>query len=141
MDIPAAMQNPDLELHVLHWLEELPPSMRNILVMRFILMTSQDSGDFALTAQESCEYFTRFLSEPDFALRRLARILTVRSIFGFILEQDDEFFSACSTDSTGTNLLFLDAAQILRAQKSWRDLCRQRLSNEQLVAWLQAQPG
>jgi hypothetical protein len=141
MDILSLQQEDSPEHLVLHWLEELPPPIRNILTLRFILMTSQDSGDFALTASESCEHFARFLCEPDFPLRRMTRILTVRSIFDFILEQDDEFFSACSVDSMGTNLCSLDTAQFLRAQKSWREICHHKLSNEQLVAWLKLESG
>lgn len=141
MDMVSSGHEKSPEQITLRWLNELPPMVSHILVMRFILMTSQDSGDFALSGQESREHFARFLGEPDFALRRLARILTVRSVFNFILEQEDEFFSACSSDSSDVNLPSFDAAQILRVQKSWRDLCRHRLSNEQLVVWLQAQPG
>jgi hypothetical protein len=140
MNMASTGQEESPEQITLRWLSELPPMVCHILVMRFVLMTSQDSGDFALSGQESCEHFARYLGEPDFALRRLARILIVRTVFNFILEQEDEFFSACSAESSDVNLPSFDAAQILRAQKSWRDLCRHRLSNEQLVVWLHAQP-
>jgi len=141
MDMVSTEQEKSPEHATLRWLSELPPLVCHLLVMRFILMTSQDSGDFALTVEESLEYFAHYLCEPDFSLRRLARILTVRSVFSFILEQDDEFFSTCSVDSLDSNVPSFDAAQILRAQKSWRDLCRHHLANEQLVVWLRGQSG
>jgi hypothetical protein len=125
------------ELLLLNWLEELPKTIADTLVARYLFMISANSEDFVLRGEEAWKYFKHLLTEPDFPLRRVARLLTLRAQFSFLLELSDSN-NLVSLPPTGqdANLYPLDSAQILRARQRWRKFCESGLSDAALQSWL-----
>ena len=100
-------------------------------------MTCTESDDLVLSGDDAWQYFRKKLMEPDFPLRRVARLLMTRSLLTFLLD----FFSA---DADGENLAngsaktlpSLDAVQYLRAGQHFRQMVESELSDAALHKWL-----
>ena len=75
----------DPEQLILSWLDEIPKKYRDILVGQYIFMTCTESGDLVLSGDAAWQYFRKKMTEPDFPLRRVARLLTTRSLLSFLL--------------------------------------------------------
>ena len=131
------MSKYDPEQLVISWLDELPKRCRDALVYQWIFMTCTESDDLVLSGDDAWQYFRKKLMEPDFPLRRVARLLMTRSLLTFLLD----FFSA---DSDGENLAngsaktlpSLDAVQYLRAGQHFRQMVESELSDAALHKWL-----
>jgi hypothetical protein len=122
---------------LLNWLDKLPQWQRESLIKQYIFMTSTNSSDFAFTDEEAWQYFERLLIKPDFPLRRLAQLLTVRALFSFLLEQSDPSgFLPVPLVEKNDNCHTLDSAQFIRTCQQWRELCQTGLSDHALQAWL-----
>lgn len=127
----------DPEQLILSWLDEIPKKYRDILVGQYIFMTCTESGDLVLSGDAAWQYFRKKMTEPDFPLRRVARLLTTRSLLSFLLDS----FSA---DTHGENLAngsaatlpSLDAVQYLRASQHFRKMAEMGLSDAALQEWL-----
>jgi hypothetical protein len=127
----------DPEQLILSWLDEIPKKYRDTLVGQYIFMTCTESGDLVLSGDAAWQYFRKKQTEPDFPLRRVARLLTTRSLLSFLLD----FFSA---DAHGENLAngsaktlpSLDAVQYLRAGQHFRKMAEMGLSDAALQEWL-----
>lgn len=131
------MTQSDPEQLILSWLEELPKRYRDQLVCQYIFMTCTESNDLALSGDEAWQYFRKKLIEPDFPLRRVARLLTTRSLLTFLLD----FFSADAhgeqvTNQSARDLPSLDAIQYLRAGLHFREMAETGLSDAVLQEWL-----
>ena len=128
-------QSPDKLL--LQWLDDIPNWQREALALHYIFMTSTDSGDFSLTEAEAWQRFKFLIKQPEFPLRRVSRLLTIRALFTFLLEFSDSntFPFPPSVEATEEVYPF-DAVQFLRICKSWRDLCQTGLSDVTLQNWL-----
>ena len=131
------MSKYDPEQLVISWLDELPKRCRDALVYQWIFMTCTESDDLVLSGDDAWQYFRKKLMEPDFPLRRVARLLMTRSLLTFLLD----FFSA---DADGENLAngsaktlpSLDAVQYLRASQHFRQMVESELSDAALQEWL-----
>lgn len=122
---------------LLQWLNEIPPWQREALASHFIFMTSSDSGDFAFDGAEAWHHFEANLIKSEFPLRRVAYVLTARTLFSFLLQ-----FSAPGTfpvphPGGGRDAPYpFDSAQFLRSCQRWQDLCQSGLSDGALQEWL-----
>jgi len=133
MDIPL---NPDKLL--LQWLDDIPVWQREALATHYIFMTSSDSGDFSMSGVEAWRKFKNLLIQPEFPLRRVSQLLTVRALFTFLLEFSDSESFPLSYSALGAGDAYpFDAIQFLRICKHWRDLCQTGLSDVALKNWLQ----
>jgi len=131
----AVSMTPDKLL--LQWLGEIPLWQREALARHFIFMTSSDSGDFAFDGAEALRHFEASLIKAEFPLRRVAYVLTARTLFTFVLQ-----FSAPGTfpvahpgGDCGAPFPF-DSAQFLRSCQRWQNLCQSGLSDGALQEWL-----
>jgi hypothetical protein len=132
------MSKYDPEQLVLSWLDELPKRYRDALVCQWIFMTCTESDDLVLSGDDAWQYFRKKLIEPDFPLRRVARLLTTRSLLTFLLD-------CFSADAFGGNLVngsvkivpSLDALQFLRIGQHFRKMAETDLSDVVLQEWLQ----
>ena len=127
----------DPEQLILSWLDEIPKKYRDTLVCQYIFMTCTDSGDLVLSGDEAWQYFRRKLLEPDFPLRRVARLLTTRSLLSFLLD----YFSVDAHGETLGNgsaktLPSIDVLQYLRADQHFRKMVETGLSDAALQEWL-----
>ena len=101
-------------------------------------MTCTESDDLFQSGDDAWQHFRKKLIEPDFPLRRVARLLTTRSLLTFLLDR----FSA---DALGGNLVngsvkfvpSLDALHFLRIGQHFRKMAETDLSDAVLQEWLQ----
>ena len=101
-------------------------------------MTCTESDDLVLSGDNAWQYFRKKLLEPDFPLRRVARLLTTRSLLTFLLD-------CFSADALGGNLVdvsvksvpSLDALQFLRIGQHFQKMAETNLSDSVLQEWLQ----
>lgn len=133
--IAVKTDTPDLLL--LKWLNELPLLQRYSLVKRYVFMTSGNSADFTDSGEEAWRYFKADLTAADFPLRRVSRLLVVRSLFTFLLESSEAGGLSGSPFPQGNeNLVSLDSARYLQLCQRWRTLCQTKLSDAALRDWL-----
>jgi len=126
------METPDIA--ILTWLEKLTKGLRDTLVRRYIFMSSAKSDDFAMNAGEALHHFRSQIRQPDFPLRCVAQLLTVRAFFSFLLYQPDleeEWIFELG------NLSSLDTARFYHARVEWERLCQHELSDDSIRYWLQ----
>lgn len=120
------------------WFVALPLWQRQALAYCYFLMTSNRSDDFAMDGAESLQRFHLLLGSPDFPIRRITRLLSVRGVFGFLYSNFDfarQFVLDRITDANGKTVS-LGEHQWSRGATRWKRLCSQGLSDEALHAWL-----
>lgn len=116
---------------LLHWLDRSDTAIITVLVKTYLLMTTERSEDFALDDAEALAYVKQQITRPDFPQRRVARLLIIRSLFNFILEQD-RFMSSPQQEA----VLPIETAHLLQVQRQWKHLCENELADENLVNWM-----
>ena len=119
---------------LLNWLSELPPWLRRSLSQRYIFMTCVDSAELTLFGDDAWSHLSILLEKSDFPMRRVARLLSVRTIFTFLLELSDSEISSIFFIPDGVDHSF--PLVLVRARKQWRDLCKSELSDTALKDWL-----
>lgn len=136
------MDNAPPDQLLLSWLNALPQRHREALAHRYVFMTSNDTADFCLSGGDAWRYFEKRLLEPDFPLRRVARLLIARDLLNFILAcSSSDVLQTLLSDETVNLLPSLDNAQFLRAGQHLRELCQAGLSDAALEDWLLALQG
>jgi len=127
---------------VLEWLGEIPLWQRDALVTHYVFMTSPDSGHFALSGVEAWHHFKTLMTQPEFPLRRVALILSVRALFTFLLEfSEPGTFPVASQNNNVDEIYPFDSIQFLRSCKHWRQLCQEGLSDGAIQEWLLSLQG
>lgn len=122
---------------LLQWLGEIPSWQREALASHYIFMTSSDSGDFAFNGAESWHYFEARLKQVEFPLRRVAYLLSVRTLFTFLLEfSDPGTFPVPNPVDNSDGTCPFDAVKFMQSCHRWHELCRTGLSDEALQEWL-----
>ena len=121
------------ERALLNWLEQLSDGLPEALIRGYILMSSPTSDEFALTDEEASSWFHHQIAAPDFPLRRVARILSVRTMFHFLLYQP--YLESQWLVDVG-NLHYLHSARFHQARRRWEQLLQQELSDQNLMNWL-----
>ena len=131
------MDNKPPDQLLLSWLSDLPQRHRETLVRRYIFMTSADSADFSLSGEAAWQHFKKQLLEPEFPLRRVARLLMARVLLTFLLERFCSDFQQTSLSVENADTLpSFDAAHLLRASQHLHELCETELSDAALQDWL-----
>jgi len=115
------------------WFNSLPSGLQYSLLKSYIFMSSPVTDDFTLNAQESCNYFYRQLAEADLPFRRIARLLTIRTLFSFLLEHPD---LSVPYDKVADNVRSLQVARFYQAKQEWQKLCQSGMSDAAIKAWL-----
>nr|WP_320115713.1 hypothetical protein [uncultured Desulfuromonas sp.] len=135
------MEHRSPEKAFIDWFNRLSREQRHTLAHLYIIMTSADSGDFALSGGESLNRFEEELVAPEFPIRRISRLLIIKGVFNFIFS-DTSFIVTHSKNSS--TLLLDDVTAIApylweREAQRWQALCRGALSDEWLHCWLTSQ--
>ena len=131
--------NPEQEF--LSWLQSLPKWQSCILAHLYFLMTSADSGDFAMSGNEALCRFESIMQEPEFLVRRIARLLMVKGVFNFIFYDLEFVLGDLAPNSTLNTqpMPVLATHQWMRCANQWIQLAEGALADESLHGWL-AQP-
>jgi len=126
------------EYILLKWFDTLPPSQRQTLAYLYILMTSGNSGDFAMTGEEAVRHFQMLVATPDFPLRRVARLVSIRGVFSFLFFDADfvQRYVTLHPAPTEGAPLPISRYQWLRSTVQWRRLSERVLSDNVLHGWL-----
>ena len=119
------------------WFESIPLWQQRTLAHLHTIMTSPNTSYFALDGAEALRHFFNVMSRPDFPVRRVARLLQVRSIFSFVF-YDVEFVRRYTLDNPDLRDGAVNAAPHHwdRCAEQWRSLCAQELGNASLHRWL-----
>jgi hypothetical protein len=128
----------DPEKAFMAWLRSLPVVQRQTLAYVYTLMTSSNSADFAMSGEEALQRFEQLVRSPEFAVRRVARLLSIRAVFSFML-LDADFMRNYLTSHPALakdNLIALSPYQWLRGVVRWRHLLQASLSDQVLRLWL-----
>lgn len=125
------------EQQLLAWFETLPIWQQRTLAHLYTMMTSSNTAYFALDGDEALRHFRNVVSMPDFPVRRVARLLQVRSVFSFVF-YDVEFVRRYMLDNPGLSNREVDVAPHSwdRCAANWRKLCATQLSDASLHCWL-----
>jgi len=122
---------------LLQWLGEIPPWQREALASHYIFMTSSNSGDFVLNGDEAWCHFAASISREEFPLRRVAHLLTVRTLFTFLLDfSEPGTFPITHPSGIDDKPYPFNSAQFLRSCHLWHELCGTGLSDGALQEWL-----
>jgi len=130
--------NPDEAFE--RWFESMPVVHRGQLSLLFFFLTGERTDDFFLSDQEALRRFSLFCSRPDFPVRRVARLLLIRSVFSFVLRSEDsiERFLELMPRSMRSEVVPIEGFQWLRTLAAWDRLCKTVLSDESLHRWLES---
>lgn len=108
-----------------------------MLVSQSIFMTCSVSDDLVLSGDQAWQYYKKKLTETDFPLRRVARLLTARSLLTFLLDcLSADVHGDYSSSGAERTVPSIDALQFLRAGQQFRALVATDLSDDVLQDWL-----
>ncbi len=124
------------------WFESIPSWQQRTLAHLHTMMTSPNTAYFALDGDEALRHFLNVVRAPDFAVRQVANLLQVRSVFSFVF-YDVEFVRRYTLENPRLQEKALSGAphQWDRCAVSWHELCATRLSDAELHRWLMQQQG
>ena len=121
------------------WFSALPAAHQEFLAHVFWICTTDNSNDLILSPQESLAKFGHYVARPDFPLRVLSRIVVVRGIVSFILNNREAFENKkLWSGSRKKNVLFLSEAQWGKHVRNWQLLLADELSDASLNVWVKA---
>ena len=126
------------EYHFWTWFDSLPAWQRQTLAKLYIVMTSTNNADFILSGKESLYRFEVDTRMPDFEIRRVARLLTIRSVFSFLLSDISyiqKFFTEHPADEHDAPVP-LSVYQWKQIAEKWKRVCNASLSDSALHVWM-----
>jgi len=125
------------------WFESLPVRHRQYLARMFWITTTSNTNEMVLTDEEYVIKFKNYLTAPDFPLRVVIKLLIIRSVFDFILENLDFLTDINSTMDNASiffsNVEFLEKKQWEKIIKSWWELKNTSLSPNVFSMWARQQ--
>jgi hypothetical protein len=125
----------------IHWFDALPPGHRQRLAHIFFVCTTQHTGDMLAEPRHSLDRFVIHFTRPDFPLRVVSRVFTVRALFDLLLMHRKELVAGPEEWLAGhglDNMIPLDAHQWDRVSASWAALRSRELADPYLHAWAAA---
>jgi hypothetical protein len=125
----------------MHWFDTLPPGHRQRLAHIFFVCTTQHAGDMIAEPRNSLARFKIHFTRPDFPLRVVSRVFTVRALFDLLLMHRKELVASPEKWLAGhglDNLVPLDTHLWDQVFESWATLRSRDLSDPNLHAWTAA---
>jgi len=134
--------NDSPENRFLLWLDGLPRWISIALIKNYLFMSGNDCSEFILTDEQAYNFIRSRLTASEFPLRRVSRLLTLRTMLTFLFDSadSDTLFSFLPTPQSKDFPPF-NAAQLLHTRKSWDKLCQDELSDSSLKRWLKLLQG
>lgn len=125
------------EQKFLTWFESFPAWQQRILAHLHTMMTSGNTAYFVLDGEEALRHFYNEVHKPDFPVRRVARLLQIRSVFSFVF-YDVEFVRRYMLDNPclETSVAVLKKHEWDWCAECWDQLCANELSDASLHHWL-----
>ncbi len=125
------------------WFNFLPVRHQQYLARMFWITTTSNTNEMVLADDEYVTKFKNYLTAPDFPLRTIVKLLIIRSVFDFILENLDFLIDINSNRDNGSiffsNVEFLETKQWEKIIKSWRELKNTSLSPDVFSMWARQQ--
>lgn len=128
----------------LSWFYALPVSQQQYLARMFFLCTTDNSADFALTPEEALLRLKYYITADDFLLRRLTRLIILRTIFDMILSNRERFDTMDrqleaigQVGDKGAKVARLSEKQWERTLASWRRFRNSVLTDQAIYSYLQ----
>ncbi len=133
--------------YVLDWFYGLPPGHREQLARTYWTIAGNDVNNVFLSGDEVVEKFEAVILQPDFPIRRIARLVQLRAMIDFIFEyfhnlelfslsQAFSFVSLEQEGDTNVGVVSFGDKQWERDIRNWQSLWVNELSNDALDAWL-----
>ena len=120
------------------WFSDLPVANREFLAHLFWICTTEDTTDLMMDPEASLAKFAHYLSRPDFPVRVLSRVVIVRGMISFILNNRQSFEDRKLWPGSKKNVSFLSEAQWNKHLRTWRMLVSGELSDASLHFWVNA---
>ncbi|WP_282755087.1 hypothetical protein [Desulfuromonas thiophila] len=108
------------------WFAALPPAQRGQLSRLFFFLITDQAEDFFIDEAQAQRRFVFWRQQPDFPVRRLARLAHLRAVFDLILQSTTSlqgFLAALPQSPLPADCLSLEMAQWQRTLSGWRRLC------------------
>lgn len=120
------------------WFDGLSADQRERLSVFYHFMTGSTFDDFFLAGPAALQRFEQFRAAPDFPLRRVGRLLRIRSTFSFILlaAPDSECLPQLPSSLVPLASSFQADPNWAQVGGSWQRLCDSVLNDEFLAEWL-----
>ncbi len=128
------MKNPIVAF--LEWYRSLALEQRRYLAHMYTVLTVGNTAELAMAGDRSIEKFERVVTERDFPLRRVARMVNIRATIDFIFNSKDQLAGEMQMAPAIINI----------ADKQWeaglfsyKDLRARELSDPYIQLWLKAE--
>ena len=122
------------------WFDTIPFLHQQHIARLFILCTTDNSADFALSPAEALGRFRSYISAADFHLRVCSRLMILCAIFDLILNNRERFI-AMDRELVNTgqdhNIAHLSEKQWEKTEDSWRLFRSKTLTDRAIYDWLQ----
>ena len=122
------------------WFDNLFPEQRKYLAKAYLVLTTEDTNDFALDAEEALFKFRNKLLKQDFPLRQLSKIVYMRAVVDFILENRTDIAGQTGTISvsadTSGKVVDLREKHWEKVVNSWKRISNTELSDKAIQVWL-----
>ncbi len=120
------------------WFDGLSADQRERLSVFYHFMTGSTFDDFFLAGPAALRRFEQLRAAPDFPLRRVARLLQIRSTFSFILlaARESKYLPQLPPSLLPLASSLQADPHWAQAGVSWQRLCDSVLNDEVLADWL-----
>ncbi len=132
-------QSKNLIDYFLAWFDTIPPLHQQHIARLFILCTTDNSADFALTAEQALVRFRHYVTGGDFHLRQLSRLVVLRAIFDLILNNRRRFMAMEQELAAGApdrKVAWFSEKQWEKTEASWRNFRNSTLTDKAIYKWL-----
>jgi hypothetical protein len=119
------------------WFTGLPLQHQQVLATLTWTLTTEDTSDFGLSPEEYRQRFLNALRRRDFPLRTMSRLVVVRSMVDFII-QNRKLLQDGSGLGTQGNVISLAEEQWKTVGSGWAQLKAGELSDQNLSRWTRA---
>ncbi|MGM0452734.1 MAG: hypothetical protein ACQERN_06175 [Thermodesulfobacteriota bacterium] len=122
------------------WFHTVPVLHQQHIARLFILCTTENSADFALSPEDALVRFQNYISGADFHLRVCSRLMILCAVFDLIFNNRKRFMSMdqeLAGSGQGRNVARLSEKQWEKTEISWRNFRGRALTDKVIYAWLQ----
>ncbi len=124
----------------MEWFDNLFPEQRKYLAKAYLVLTTDDTNDFALDSDQALVKFRNKVLKQDFPLRQLTKIVHVRSVIDFILRNRTVIAGQTGVISESEHIsgkvIDLREKHWEKVVNSWQRICHTELTDKAINVWL-----
>jgi hypothetical protein len=120
-----------------NWFSGLPVQHQEFLATLYWTLTTDDTSDFGLAPDEYVRRFASSLTRQDFPLRTMSRLVIIRSMVDFIIQNRKVLQDDGVLKSKG-KVVPLAEEQWKAVASGWAELRQSHLSDANLNRWTRA---